>query len=62
MRHDESIVSADKGEHSMFLGQREICLKIFCLAAISCSKLFQSMAVLGTKDYLQRAVFVGSTL
>ena len=38
-----------KGEHP---GQREICvLKTFwCLATISCSKLFQSVVVLGKKD------------
>ena len=33
--------------------ERDLCLKTFqCLAAISCSKLFQSMVVLGKKEYL----------
>ena len=58
--------SVDKGGALNVLGAvRGSCLKIFYyLAAISCSKLFQLMVVLGGKNqkYLWTEVFVGSTL
>ena len=49
-----SIASADMGGAPDVLGAvRDLCLKTFrSLAAISCSKLFQSMVVLGKKEYL----------
>ena len=58
--------SLDKGGALNVLGAvRGSCLKIFYyLAAISCSKLFQLMVVLGGKNqkYLWTEVFAGSTL
>ena len=40
---------------------RDLCPEVVCcLAAISCSKLFQLVVFLGEKEYLLTAVFVGS--